>query len=184
MDVRKEQNFFEGRVTEYQKASVAGRRRRRGALEPWSSSSPRSCSDLELKRAAALPARCRHGSRRRTAPDAPRRARSLDEDGGRGASSTRGAAARAMVADALAALASRPASEEADTVAARGDRARDHRRRRSRGSHGAATVTVHDVSTLVEAALIARRATSTSPRRSCCDRVPPSGAARQRRAAA
>ena len=32
MDVRKEQNFFEGRVTEYQKASSLAARRRRGAL--------------------------------------------------------------------------------------------------------------------------------------------------------
>ena len=33
MDIRKEQNFFEGRVTEYQKASVPRARRRRRALD-------------------------------------------------------------------------------------------------------------------------------------------------------
>ena len=62
MDVRREQNFFEGRVTEYQQAVVAGRRRRRGALAMLDF--PEILQDLELKRAAALPREERPADRR------------------------------------------------------------------------------------------------------------------------
>src|SRR5688500_15394812 len=103
--------------------------------------------DLELKRAAALP----------TLPtvslpalDAPP-VRVLDEDGGEPELSA--ALPAGMVADALAVLAE-AGGEEADTVAARAIVRAVTTDVLSR-LEGAATVTVFDVSTLVEASLIA-----------------------------
>ena len=104
--------------------------------------------DLELKRAAALPelptrSRCR-------SCDAPA-VRVLGEDGGESALTA--ALPAGMVADALAVLAA-AGGEEADTVAARAI-VRAITADVLARLEGAATVTVHDVTTLVEAALIA-----------------------------
>ena len=112
MDVRKEQNFFEGRVTEYQKAVVTGRRRRRGALG----------HGHRVRRDPAGPrAQARGGAAAcRAAPlpeltDAPG-VRVLERGRRRGAADRR--ARGRMVADALAVLA-----------LARGERGGRHRRR-------------------------------------------------------
>ena len=123
MDVRREQNFFEGRVTEYQKAS------------PSPSSPTTSCrkghemiidfdeilDDLELKRAAAAAGRELPGVRRRRGGRRAGRRR-------RCGWSTRWASERPLdaapsrarwVADALATLAAARGEERADTAPAR-----------------------------------------------------------------
>ena len=162
MDVRKEQNFFEGRVTEYQKAAVAGRRRRRGALghghrvrrDP---AGPRAQARGCARRLTsvtrptltdALAVRDRPTSRRgddgpRTSPAGRRRRR---RDGG----------ARARAGEA-----------EANTAAAAGDRARDDRRSSCLACDGAATVTIHDLSSIVEAVADRGRPVDVA-RRWCC----------------
>src|SRR5688572_5019573 len=103
--------------------------------------------DLELKRAAALPELPTVTLPELEAPDV----RVLGEDGGE--SPLTAALPAGMVADALAVRAA-AGGEEADTVAARAivrAIAADVLARLD----GAATVSVHDVTTLVEAALIA-----------------------------
>ena len=103
--------------------------------------------DLELKRAAALP---ELPTVALPALDAPA-VRVLDEDGGE--SELTAALPAGMVADALAVLAA-AGGEEADTVAARAI-VRAITADVLERLQGAATVTVHDVTTLVEAELIA-----------------------------
>ena len=103
--------------------------------------------DLELKRAAALPSLPTVSL---PALDAPA-VRVLDEDGGE--SELSAALPAGMVADALAVLAA-AGGEEADTIAARAIVRAVTADVLSR-LEGAATVTVFDVGTLVEASLIA-----------------------------
>ena len=103
--------------------------------------------DLELKRAAALPSLDTVALPELPAPDV----RVLGEDGGESALTA--ALPAGMVADALAVLAA-AGGEEADTVAARAI-VRAVTTDVLARLEGAATVTVHDLTTLVEAALIA-----------------------------
>ncbi len=104
--------------------------------------------DLELKRAAALEALPAVGLPELEAPAV----RVVDEDGGE--APLRAALPAGMVADALAVLAAADGEDEADTTAARAI-VRAITTDVLARLEGAATVTVHDVSTLVEAALIA-----------------------------
>ena len=123
MDVRKEQNFFEGRVTEYQKASSLARRRRRGAL----GHGHRIRRDPAGPRAQAR-GRVAGSSRRSSLPelgDAPA-VRVIGEDGGE--TPLTAALPAGMVADALAVLAAAERRGGRHRRRAR-DRARDHRRR-------------------------------------------------------
>jgi ribonucleoside-diphosphate reductase alpha chain len=106
--------------------------------------------DLELKRAAALPAGARPAVTVGELPGDVPALRVIGEDGGEAPFTA--ALAAGMVADALSVLAAANGEAEADTAAARAI-VRAATAKVVARLEGASTVTVHDLSALVEAAL-------------------------------